>query len=444
MLKVFLPMVSMLLIILCPRSKLWLSGVVFVLAGGLLSCSDVGVEVSNFSWFIFSGVSVPMCVLTFWLGGLALLCSSGALFSSKYGFQTTMVALIICLVFSFASGSMVLFFIFFEISVIPTVGLVVLWGYQPERLMASVYLVVYTIIASLPLLVSISFLYMSQSPTSFSWHVLGGSMSIVCNPLWWLMSTMAFMVKMPVYGLHSWLPKAHVEAPVAGSMMLAGVVLKLGAYGILRFVSIFPMGPCSVLPFLVANALVGACVSSVFCLCTGDVKSLIAYSSISHMGLVLVGAVSGSSVGMAGAVLMLVAHGLVSSLLFSLANMIYEQTHTRSLILVSGMRCLAPILGNWWAGACMMNMGVPPSLNLVGEILMASSIVKVSPVFLSVFMLNVFLVGAFNLHLYMSTQHGSLSFFLMPMRIGVGVNYLTCFLHVVPVFCLMLGGGVVF
>jgi NADH:ubiquinone oxidoreductase subunit 4 (subunit M) len=269
----------------------------------------------------------------------------------------------------FHTQSILVFYIMFEFRLLPVTSLILLFGYQPEKLSSAVYLLVYTVVGSLPLLffVSISPFDLSSSFSSLSLH----------SSLFVLLS---FMIKSPLFYLHAWLPKAHTEAPLIGSMLLSGIILKFGGYGILVCASSFPSIPLAY--FFVT--LLGSVVCCVICLRCWDLKSLVAYSSIVHMGLVTLGCFSCTFCGYDIAVGIMVRHTLVSPLLFSLAFDYYSTSHSRCFIFgfCSSVSRHFLLLFYFWSG---VNFGIPPSLSFWVEVslfCLFSSLFQVGLIFL--------------------------------------------------------------
>lgn len=201
-------------------------------------------------------------------------------------FTSLVVALAVFLLLSFSGSDLMVFYIMFESTLIPIFLLILGWGYQPERIPASYYLLFYTLFASLPLLLGL--LYLSSELGSMNFYLLGISRIEWGIPLVVAM-ILAFLVKIPIYFGHLWLPKAHVEAPVAGSIILAGVLLKLGGYGLFRVLPVLSLSLVAISPWVIAVRVIGGAVASLICIRETDAKSLIAYSSVAHMALVIVG-----------------------------------------------------------------------------------------------------------------------------------------------------------
>nr|YP_009871088.1 NADH dehydrogenase subunit 4 [Siphonosoma cumanense]QKS32600.1 NADH dehydrogenase subunit 4 [Siphonosoma cumanense] len=384
--------------------------------------------------FILDQLSWPLMALTLWVVILSILASQ-KIYQSKSSpltFSSIMTILCLSLFLCFASANILMFYIFFELVLLPTLALIIIWGYQPERLQAGMYLLLYTITASLPFLLTIMFLFSTNGHLSFTLLICFPLMSKPTTIIWSLFLMAAFLVKMPMYLTHLWLPKAHVEAPVAGSMLLAGILLKLGAYGLLRLSTVSSSLIYSLLPFVLPISLWGGVMTSLICLRQSDLKALIAYSSIGHMGLVIAGIYSGTSWGYQAALTMSIAHGLCSSALFALANILYQTASTRSLFLLKGFQTLFPAMAFWWFIFSVINMAAPPSLNLLAEMVLMTSIIAVSLYTTVPLALMSFLTGAYSLVLFASTQHGAVNPLNNPMMLCKQDSHLLLLLHLVP------------
>nr|QNS37144.1 NADH dehydrogenase subunit 4 [Prosopocoilus laterotarsus maedaorum] len=382
-------------------------------------------------------LSYVMILLSLWICSLMIMASAG-IFSSHYYsdlFLLTLLVLLFSLFCTFASMNLFVFYLFFEFSLIPTLILIIGWGYQPERIQAGVYLLFYTLVGSLPMMISIFYYYWKNGTLDFFffYNDVGFFMFYLCM-------TVVFLVKMPMYFVHLWLPKAHVEAPVSGSMILAGVMLKLGGYGMMRLMQIMIPVAVKVNMIFIVVGLVGGFYVSLICLRQSDIKALIAYSSVAHMGLALGGIMTLNYWGMSGALVMMVAHGLCSSGLFCLANISYERLGSRSLFLNKGLINMMPSMSLWWFLFSSSNMAAPPSMNLLGEIMLINSLVSWS-IFCMIFLsLISFFSAAYSLFLYAYSQHGKMFSGLYSFSMGSVREYLLLFLHWFPLNILILKG----
>nr|QVX31180.1 NADH dehydrogenase subunit 4 [Gesiella jameensis] len=391
--------------------------------------------------FMMDQMSITLMMLTMWISFLMILASNKIFINHNYKTNFTMLIMMLnfILLLSFTMQNFMNFYIMFETSLIPTLLLILGWGYQPERLQASMYLLLYTITASLPLLLSLMWMY-NQNGHLFMFMNYFNSMNYMnypLNMLWWMMSILAFMVKMPIYLMHLWLPKAHVEAPIAGSMILAGLLLKLGGYAFMRMTYIYPYLTFNISPFLTSLALWGGVITSLICIRQTDIKSLIAYSSISHMALMCMGVSFLSTWGWYGALMIMIAHGLSSSCLFMLANLTYENTSTRSMYLTKGMITMFPTMSMWWFITSLTNMAGPPSLNLLSEINLIMSNMWISLTIMIPLMIMIFMTATYSLILYTSMNHGSISNYSNPL-ILLSPNFHSMNLfHLLPIFMLI-------
>nr|YP_009251032.1 NADH dehydrogenase subunit 4 [Pyrhila pisum]AMY96228.1 NADH dehydrogenase subunit 4 [Pyrhila pisum] len=382
-------------------------------------------------------ISYIMVALSVWIVSLSVLASHSIKYmENSYMFILMVLFLLLTLVFTFSSLDYLLFYISFEGSLIFIFILIMGWGYQPERIQAGIYMLFYTLAFSLPLLLSL--VLMSKNYGSLIGMNKSLDLHNDLSMIWYICSVMAFLVKMPMYMLHLWLPKAHVEAPLAGSMILAGVLLKLGGYGLIRVLMLFEFVSQKFSWLYISLSLVGGFYVSLICLRQVDIKSIIAYSSVVHMGLVICGIMIFSMWGVSGAVIVMIGHGLCSSGLFYLANVIYERLGSRSLLLAKGWLTIMPSMGLWWFLMSVGNMASPPTLNLAGEIMLMISLINWSKLSMYGLGLMSFFSACYTLYLYSASQHGVFYKSLFSCCSGKVSEYICLFLHWFPLNVLIL------
>jgi len=351
-------------------------------------------------------------------------------------FSSLILILNFILILTFSTSNLILFYILFESSLIPTLSLILLWGYQPERLQAGIYLILYTISASLPLLFLIAFIYNKSSSLSI---ILPLPKFYLWNPHNFisLAAIIAFLVKIPLFITHLWLPKAHVEAPVAGSIVLAGILLKLGSYGILRLSLLCPPFSLSIQSPILAVSIWGGVATSIICLRQQDIKSLIAYSSVGHIALLIGGIFRANLWGWSAALAIMVAHGLSSSALFSLANIYYESSTSRSLTLTKGISFLFPAITTLWFLAAIANIAAPPTINLFREIMLITRILSSSISTSIPLALIRFLTAGYSLLLFTASHHGWPPSFFNNLSTSNHKNFSISILHLLPSFIII-------
>nr|YP_010956285.1 NADH dehydrogenase subunit 4 [Opecarcinus hypostegus]WMY25249.1 NADH dehydrogenase subunit 4 [Opecarcinus hypostegus] len=384
-------------------------------------------------------LSYVLIYLSSWVMFLILIASSRVKFYDKYFFFFSIInlLLLLSLFFTFSAMNYLLFYISFEASLIPTLILILGWGYQPERIQAGAYMIFYTLTLSLPLLVGLLYLYDKEG--SLNMVMMSPLMkSDYTTMILYISMIMAFLVKLPMYMYHLWLPKAHVEAPVAGSMILAGVLLKLGGYGLIRVLYMYQKMMINFSWLWVSISLLGGIMTSLLCLRQVDMKSLIAYSSVVHMSLVLAGLMVFSWWGLMGSVVVMIGHGLCSSGLFCLANMSYDRVGSRSLLISKGLLNFMPSMGLWWFLLSIGNMAAPPSLNLFGEISLIISLVSWSKYSMLGLAFLSFFSACYTLYMYSLSQHGVIFKGVYSCSSGKVAEYFVLFLHWFPLNILIL------
>nr|YP_010417081.1 NADH dehydrogenase subunit 4 [Sympis rufibasis]USC54668.1 NADH dehydrogenase subunit 4 [Sympis rufibasis] len=375
-------------------------------------------------------MSYGLILLSIWISILMIMASESIYKMNFYMnfFLFNVIFLLIMLYLTFSVMNMFMFYLFFEGSLIPTLMLIIGWGYQPERIKAGMYLLFYTLFVSLPLLMGIFYIF-NEMNSMMIYFLKFKNMNMY---MLYFSMIMAFLVKMPMYFVHLWLPKAHVEAPVSGSMILAGIMLKLGGYGLLRLMIFLQQVNLKLNYISIIISLIGGFYISLKCFCQTDIKSLIAYSSVAHMSLVISGVMIMNYWGFLGSYIMMIGHGLCSSGMFCLANISYERLHSRSLYINKGMMNFMPSMSLWWFLLMSSNMAAPPSLNLMGEISLINSLMGWSWLTMIMLMLISFFSAGYSLYLYSYIQHGKYYSGIYSYYSGVSREYLMLMLHWLP------------
>jgi len=386
---IFLPLVGAVLAALTAKSRpgwakwiaLGVTAADLVLATIALARFDVagGFQMTErFDWvpqagiqyfLTVDGISIVLLALSSLLTLLAVLASWKI--DSKPGFYFTMILLLeVGMNGVFCAEDFVLFYVFWELVLVPMYFLIAVWG-GPRRQYASIKFFLYTLFGSVFMLVGILALYLHPDGGTFDMLKLAES-NLPAQFQWWVFGAffLGFAVKVPVWPLHTWLPDAHVEAPTAGSVLLAGIMLKMGTYGFVRVsLPILPQAAESWAWFIGLLAMISIVYGAAVAFAQTDLKKLVAYSSVSHMGFVMLGIASGTAAGLNGAVAVMVAHGLITGMMFLLVGMVYERTHTRMIAEVSGLSAAVPVSGGLLAFASFASLGLPGLAGFPGEFL---------------------------------------------------------------------------
>nr|ANH54440.1 NADH dehydrogenase subunit 4 [Cycloneda sanguinea] len=417
-------------------NKFWLVNNLLILVTLYFLFKISFLNYSYISYFLgYDFLSYFLVLLSMWILFLMFMASEKLFFMKDYSeiFTFMLLILLLFLILTFFSMNIFIFYMFFEASLIPVLILILGWGYQPERIQAGMYMFFYTITASLPMMLFIFYFYFKFNSLNMSF------MSIdMTSFLMYFMMITVFLVKLPMFLFHLWLPKAHVEASVAGSMILAGVMLKLGSYGLMRFLQLFLSLGMKINFFFISMCLIGGIIVSLTCLRQSDLKSLIAYSSVVHMGLLLSGLMTLNYWGMLGCLILMLAHGLCSSGLFVLVNFNYERFNSRNIYINKGMLNIVPFMSLWWFLMVIANMAAPPSLNLLGEIVLINSLINYSFLCMYLMIFLSFFSAVYCLFLYSFSQHGKFFNGLYSFKMFNNRELLLMLMHWYPLNLILL------
>ncbi len=313
------------------------------------------------------GLSILLILLTTFLTPIALLSTWSALEEREKDFNIFFLMLEVGMLGVFMAQDLFLFYVFWEFTLVPMYFLIGIWG-GPQRIYAAIKFFLYTMAGSLLMLLAILWLGLNQGTFAVPALIEMGGIDPGIQKWLFIAFAVAFAIKVPMWPLHSWLPDAHVQAPTAGSVILAGVLLKMGTYGFLRFnLPLFPNAAVEYAPMMAGLAVIGIIYGAIVSYYQRDIKKLVAYSSVSHLGFVMLGLFALNSQGIQGGILQMINHGLSTGALFLLVGMIYEQTHTRDFDVYGGLWKIMPVYGTIMLVVALSSMGLPGLNGFVGE-----------------------------------------------------------------------------
>ncbi len=365
------------------------------------------------------GISLALVVLTTTLTWISILASFRPIRDRVKEYMISFLILEVGMVGVFLALDLFLFYIFFEIVLVPMYLIIGIWG-GTNRIYATIKFVLYTLVGSLLMLVGILATAFAFQSARGSWtgafdyeQLLTAGFDPGLQMFAFATMSFAFAIKVPMFPFHTWLPDAHVEAPTAGSVILAGVLLKLGGYGFIRFaVPLYPQAAEMFAPAIIVLSLIGIIYGAVVALVQPDLKKLIAYSSVSHMGFVTLGIFIFQEQGLQGAVLQMVTHGIITAALFLCVGVIYERTHDRTIAKMGGLAAVTPVYAAVFGFFMLASLGLPGLAQFISEFLVLLGAFAYSPVVAAVATVVVVLAAAYLMWMYQRIVFGQVSDFL--------------------------------
>jgi len=358
----------------------------------------VGIDGVSLLFILLTTFIFPLCILTSWK-------------SIKENLKEYMIVFLIMealLIIVFCILDLLLFYVFFESILIPIFLIVGIWGSRRRRIRASYMLFLYTLLGSVLMLLAILVMYFQVGTTDYQ-ILLTSTFSENKQKILWLAFFVSFAAKIPMVPVHIWLPEAHVEAPTTGSVILAGILLKLGSYGFIRFsLPLFPFGSIYYSPLVYTIATISIIYTSLTAIRQTDLKRIIAYASIAHMNLIMLGLFSLNMQGVEGSVMQMISHGIVSSALFLGVGVIYDRHHTRLLKYYGGLVQVMPVFITLFLLFTFANAALPGTCNFVGEVMLFTGIFQDNIVIAFFSATGIILSGAYSLWLFNRIAYGNL------------------------------------
>ena len=357
---------------------------------------SLGLDGISLFFFVLSSLLIFLCVLFVW---------NESLFK-EYAISLLILDLLLLLVFS--ALDILLFYIFFEAILIPMYLIIGVWGSRERKIRAVYLFFFYTLLGSLFMLIGLLYIYSITGTLNFE-YLINYTFSFKEQYWLWLAFFFSFSSKIPMFPFHIWLPEAHVEAPTVGSVLLAGILLKLGVYGFLRFsLALFPEASLFFSPLVFLLSILGIIYGSLSAIRQTDLKRIIAYSSVAHMNLVTLGIFSFNVIGIEGAIIQSISHGFVAGAMFLLVGILYDRYHSRLLYYYGGLIHMMPLYSIFFLLFTMANIALPGTSSFVGEFLLLLGVYKINILCSIIATLGVILCGAYSLWLYNRVIFGNL------------------------------------
>lgn len=363
------------------------------------------------SYFVgVDGLSLWLVLLTTFLMVIAIAASFGEIQTRVKEYFIFFLILEAAMLGVFLALDLFLFYVFWEFSLIPMAFIIGIWGHE-RRIYAAIKFVLFTMSGSLLMLVAIIVLAVTSGAQSFDLLALQQAPAPAALQPWLFAAfALAFAIKVPMFPLHTWLPDAHVQAPTAGSIILAGVLLKLGTYGLMRFnLTLFPDSAREFAPLLILLAIIGIIYGAMVAAVQKDFKSLVAYSSVSHLGFIVLGIFVWNQQALSGAILQMVNHGLSTGALFLLVGLLYERTHTREIARLGGLQKVMPLYAAFLLLVMLSSLGLPGLNGFVGEFLILLGAWGANPAYTVFAALGVILSAIYLLWAYQRVMQGPLT-----------------------------------